>query len=272
LIKKIIRGFINFAKKRGLGLQVDKLIFLYYFIKNYKSNIEFVKLNPDIALPPRYMIFESYKLNYKDYYCNGFETAEWIKNIIEKYKNLSGPIFILDWGCGPSRVVRHLPELLCSGSNIYGSDYNQKTISWNKKNISNVKFISNDIIPPLKLESNYFDVIYSISVFTHLSEKHFIPWLLELFRVLKNDGILIVTLQGIAFTSRLNEKEKINFLKGNPITHQSNIEGHRSFAAFHPIEYVKKSINNYFQLEHFIPGKIINDSPQQDTWILRKIA
>ncbi|WP_449399183.1 hypothetical protein [Chryseobacterium wanjuense] len=39
---------------------------------------------------------------------------------------------VLDWGCDSARVVRHIPEILPNGS-VYGTDYNQSSIEWNKK-------------------------------------------------------------------------------------------------------------------------------------------
>ena len=51
------------------------------------------------------------------------------------------------------------------------------------------------IDPPLPLEYASFDLIWAISVFTHLTDNS-IPWLLELHRLLKPDGMLIATYMG----------------------------------------------------------------------------
>ncbi len=267
---KTLRRILNFARRNGCGQIVDKLIYFYQYSKNHRVNSAFIKNNPLLTLPPSYLLFESYKLNYKDYYQDGFETANWILNLFTPYIDLSKPIKILDWGCGPSRVVRHLPQLLMPGSVIYGSDYNTKTIEWNTKNVTGVQFIQNNLAPPLEIESSSLDAVYSISVFTHLSENLFQPWLQELLRIIRTDGILIITLHGDAFRIKLNEKEQIDFNSGNAIVHKSNIEGHRSFGAFHPKQYVERYIVNYFKIEKIIPGELINGIPQQDTWILRK--
>ncbi|HRG69590.1 MAG: class I SAM-dependent methyltransferase [Saprospiraceae bacterium] len=267
---KILRRILNFARRNGYGLLVDKIIYYYYNIKYSQNNEEFIKLNPTIPLPPSYMLFESYKLNYRDYYIYGRETAEWILNLISNHIDLNKQIKILDWGCGPSRVIRHLPQLLKDKSIIYGSDYNEDTISWNTRNIFGINFIKNDLIPPLKFENNYFDVVYSISVFTHLSEKLFLPWIIELNRILKHGGILIFTLHGDAFKIKLKESEQTQFINGNAVNHYSDIEGHRSYSTFHPRMYVERSIQGFFKIEKILPGEIKNGIPQQDTWIIRK--
>jgi SAM-dependent methyltransferase len=58
-----------------------------------------------------------------------------------------------------------------------------------------------EYMPPLELESASFDLIWSISVFTHLTDNS-LPWLLELHRLLKPGGLLIATYMG-RWTSEL---------------------------------------------------------------------
>jgi SAM-dependent methyltransferase len=58
-----------------------------------------------------------------------------------------------------------------------------------------------DYMPPLDLEPGSFDLIWSISVFTHLTDNS-LPWLLELHRLLKPGGVLIATYMG-QWTSEL---------------------------------------------------------------------
>ena len=51
------------------------------------------------------------------------------------------------------------------------------------------------ILPPLPLEDESFDLIWSISVFTHLTDNS-LPWLCELHRLLRPGGLLIATYMG----------------------------------------------------------------------------
>ncbi|MCB0829234.1 MAG: class I SAM-dependent methyltransferase, partial [Solirubrobacterales bacterium] len=50
-------------------------------------------------------------------------------------------------------------------------------------------------LPPLGLEHESFDLIYAVSVFTHLADES-LPWLIELHRLLKPGGRLIATYMG----------------------------------------------------------------------------
>ena len=49
--------------------------------------------------------------------------------------------------------------------------------------------------PPLPFEDATFDVVWSIAVFTHLTDQ-WAPWLLELRRVMRPGGILIASVMG----------------------------------------------------------------------------
>ena len=51
---------------------------------------------------------------------------------------------ILDWGCGPGRIVRHLPSIV-SKAKIFGSDYNEESINWCRENIEDVGFEVNGL-------------------------------------------------------------------------------------------------------------------------------
>ena len=102
---------------------------------------------------------------------------------------------VLEWGCGPGRVIRHLPALL-NEATIIGSDFNSESIDWCSKHILDVTFVKNELEPPLPFEKNLFDFIYAISVFTHLSESSCHQWIDELVRIIKPNGILMIWTNG----------------------------------------------------------------------------
>lgn len=188
--------------------------------------------------------------------------------ILKKYKTLSN-IKILDWGCGPGRIVRHLPNLL-PDCDIYGSDYNYKYIEWCNENLPEITFKTNDLTPPLQFEQNYFDLIYGISIFTHLSEKMHFSWVEEFKRVLKPGGILYITAHGLAFRQKLSDADKTLFDAGRLVYSKKTKEGHRTFVAFHSEKFMKELFSDFEILSHN-PGKTEGLSISQDVWIVRKI-
>ena len=254
-------------RKLSLIKFADRLRFYFVYVATSKSRHIFLKNNPTIKLPPAYYIYETFNLNYYSFYNKSIETAEWLVSFFQKHTTNKG-LTVLDWGCGPGRVIRHLPNFMDESCQFYGTDYNKSYIKWCKQNIQKVSFSSNQLTPPLNYNENTFDIIYGISIFTHLSEKMHFAWINELIRVLKPSGIIFLTLQGNIYRNKLTKEEKRNFDNGKLIVKSNTKEGHRTYSAFQPAIFVEKLIRGSEILEH-IEGEIVNGKPQQDIWIIR---
>jgi ubiquinone/menaquinone biosynthesis C-methylase UbiE len=245
----------------------------FYFerLKYKKDNDAFKKNYPDFILPPDFFIYETYRLNYKWYYEDGKNTAEEIVMLLSKYYDLSKPKKrILDWGCGPGRVVRHLPVLL-PHTEIYGTDYNENYINWCSENLKGISFSVNKIDPPMNFASSFFDALIGLSIFTHLSERNHVSWIKELYRIVKSGGYVLITTQGEAYHSRLTAIEK-NFFDSNQLAIRKYLnEGNRLYSSFQPAGFMKDLIAGKFQTIEYVPGKIENNEPVQDSWLLKKI-
>jgi len=99
---------------------------------------------------------------------------------------------ILDFGCGCSRVLQPIHNL-CPLWTLFGTDIDDVSIRWSKINISCAIFDVNQSMPPLRYGDGSFDLVYSMSVFSHLNEDMEVSWLRELVRVLKPSGHLYIT-------------------------------------------------------------------------------
>ena len=265
---KIKHRISFFLRKLKLIKAFDKVRFFLLYIKTFKEKKSFEKANPKAVLPPSYFIYETFGLAYEQFYNVSEEAAKWLISFFEKHKLLYN-VNILDWGCGTGRIIRHIPLLLDKSCRCYGSDYNTKYIEWCSKNIPEVTFTLNRLEPPLPFEDNKFDVIYGISIFTHLSEKMHYAWFDELFRVLKPGGILLLTLHGNAFKSKLPESKMKAFDQGCLVELSNTKEGHRTFTTFHPVAFIKRLAGSRKVLE-LTEGGFINGKPQQDVWIFQK--
>ena len=248
---------------------LDKLRFYVHFILKFGERKRFKKETPDVKIPPDYLIYESFNLNYNSYYHGGRKSAEWLLHCLEKHVSLTHMV-LLDWGCGPARIVRHMPDLLDKSCKIYATDYNARTIAWNKKNIKDVIFSENKTNPPLSYDESFFHIVYGISIFTHLPEELHYSWFNELVRVTKNGGIVFLTLQGDAFRMKLTDDEQKAYEKGYLVIRGKTKIGHRTYSAFHPKDFVHKLMDGHQILEH-IPGEIIHNKPSQDVWIVKII-
>lgn len=256
---------------RQLGLLhfADRANFQIQRFKNKQENREFVKKNPNIKLPPDYLIYESFQMNYKRYYTDSYDTAIWLTNHLKKHIKLEGKR-ILDWGCGPGRIIRHLPSVLNANCEFYGTDYNKKSIDWCSKNIPEIHFNNNSLHAQLPYTDNFIDVIYGISIFTHLSEQLHYNWFNELFRVLKPSGIMFLTTQGDNYRVKLTEKELQKYNRNKLVVRGNVKEGHRTFSAFHPKKFLKELFKNMEILEHIEIKPTNGKWVPQDIWIIKK--
>lgn len=102
---------------------------------------------------------------------------------------------VLDFGCGPGRVLRQFGAE-AERADFHGCDIHEQSIAWLREQVSpRVQLFVNDELPPLPRRDSSFDLIWAISVFTHLTDS-WSRWLLELHRLLDEGGLLIATFHG----------------------------------------------------------------------------
>jgi SAM-dependent methyltransferase len=102
---------------------------------------------------------------------------------------------VLDFGCGSARVLRHFAPEADRGV-FWGCDIDPLSIDWDEANLSPpFKFFTNGIAPPLSLPASSLDLIWAMSVFTHITDL-WSDWLAEMRRLLAHDGILIASFLG----------------------------------------------------------------------------
>jgi SAM-dependent methyltransferase len=101
---------------------------------------------------------------------------------------------VLDFGCGAGRVLRQfLPE--AESGEFWGCDLYEPTIAWLDENLTPpFRFYVNEK-RPMPHPDDHFDLVYAISVFTHITDE-WADWLLELHRILKPGGLLLATFIG----------------------------------------------------------------------------
>lgn len=100
---------------------------------------------------------------------------------------------ILDFGCGCGRVLRQLPERF-PRARIHGADVDAEAVAWCEDSLP---FLAGahplPDHPPSKLAAEHFDLIFAISVFTHLPLSVERAWLSELRRLSKPGALIILS-------------------------------------------------------------------------------
>lgn len=194
------------------------------------------------------------------------EITEWTKPyIIER-----NPC-ILDWGCGVGRILRHMPVLQPTAV-LYGCDINEDMIQWDKKKYQSITFTTINNFTPTPYAPSFFDLIYGISIFTHIESERQIEWVFELHRILKKNGLLVITTQGTNYHNKLLTQEKKVLESKGVYTKSFFKKGHRMMSTYNQSEQFKTLFEPYFTLLEYQngkknPGKIGG----QDLWIFQKL-
>jgi SAM-dependent methyltransferase len=179
---------------------------------------------------------------------------------------------ILDFGSGCGRVIQNLRDRPAS-STLYATDIDPDLVDWGKKNLGDIQWSLNNFAPPLPFNDGSFDLIYCISVFTHLDENFQHEWLQELQRIAKQGATLILTVHGEYATRRLDlsyrdEIHKRGFMYIPGPTGKLKLDGLPDFyqTTYHTREYVYNQWSTYFDIVDYVERGINN---HQDAVILR---
>lgn len=180
---------------------------------------------------------------------------------------------VLDFGCGPGGVMRNFKDAPAS-CQLYGTDIDSESISWCKKYLPHIRWSINGYQPPLPFADNTFDLIYAISVFTHLNEEFQHSWLRELRRIAKPGATIILTVHGeydinTLPTSYQNQIHSYGFMFLISTTGKLKLDKLPDFyqTAFHTQEYIRREWSTYFDVVRYLERGINN---HQDAVLLRK--
>jgi SAM-dependent methyltransferase len=100
---------------------------------------------------------------------------------------------VLDHGCGSGRVARLFKD---QGKDFHAVDIDRRFIDWYHEALPYVKARVVEPGEPLPYADDTFDLIYQVSVLTHVDERTHKALLEELARVAKLGGVLLLTVSG----------------------------------------------------------------------------
>jgi SAM-dependent methyltransferase len=179
---------------------------------------------------------------------------------------LDGNESILDFGCGCGRVTRYWADF--NGS-VAGSDVNRKAIAWCREHLDFASFLENGLEPELDIEDETFDVVYALSVFTHLTGDLQLAWRDELHRVLGPGGRLLISTHGRSYLAKLDPDEREQFERGELVVRWPEMPGTNLCSAYHPEQYLRETFARGFTFVELDPEGA-RGNPTQDLVLLRK--
>jgi SAM-dependent methyltransferase len=154
------------------------------------------KVHPDDEM---YLFFTTHPnhLNtpLKSYFMSGERMAQNLLDILLKVgKPIDEINSFLEFACGYGRFTRHLLGYL-DPEKITVSDVYKNAVDFQKSTFGVEGFYSAFDPNELKLPADY-DVIFVASLFSHLPEKTWRPWIAKLFNSLSENGLLIFSTHG----------------------------------------------------------------------------
>lgn len=178
---------------------------------------------------------------------------------------------VLDFGCGCGRVLLWLaqryPQL-----RLAGCDTDQAAIRWCASHLAAVAdFQVNPALPPTSYPSGHFDLIYALSVLTHLDADYQARWLTEWHRLLRPGAYLLTTVHGEAFADRLpaDLRQRLHE-QGFLFTRDYGMQGiFPDFyqVSYHTTAYVQQTFSGQFEILAHLPAAMTSG---QDMVIMRK--
>jgi SAM-dependent methyltransferase len=153
---------------------------------------------------------------------------------------------VLDLGCGCGRSLVPLSQRH-PGPAYHGCDIDAPAVAWLRAHHPDLDVRVNAFAPPLPHPDASFDLVYAISLFTHLDEPGQDRWLAEVRRVLAPGGLAVLTIHGAEAFERFASGASVSAIPAE------RIAAHRPFGAgSFAYEEVAPSRWNAVR---FIPGK-----------------
>jgi SAM-dependent methyltransferase len=173
---------------------------------------------------------------------------------------------VLDFGCGCGRVTRYFKDHL---GGVAGSDVNGEAVAWCRDNLAFAHFERNGLAPPLAFTDDSFDLVYALSVFTHLTADLQLAWRDELRRVLRPGGRLLITTHGNSYVPRLDDAERARFERGELVVRWAEVVGSNLCSAYHPERYLRETFAQGFAFLK-LEAEGARGNPTQDLVLLQK--
>jgi SAM-dependent methyltransferase len=216
-----------------------------------------------VPLPPRRLMVRVAGTADSDWFLRGGRAGY---DAIAAHVRLADIDAVLVFGCGCGRVTRYFRG---HAGEVAGSDVSADAIAWCRDNLRFGRFEVNGLAPPLAFDDESFDLVYALSVFTHLTAELQLAWRDELRRILRPRGRLLITTHGQSYLPRLDEEERSRFEDGELVVRWSEVVGSNLCSAYHPEGYLRDTFAQGFEFLE-LEAEGARGNPTQDLVLLQK--
>lgn len=211
------------------------------------ENVRIRRENPAVRFPPSDLSTAALNhCDYRRYLETGLVHARFVMQTIRRYTT-ARDLSVCDWGCGPGRIIQHLPSLDDGIARLIGTDCHEATIDWCRQSLPDIEFLVHGMNPPLSLVTGSIDVVYCCAVFTHLAEPLHHAWISEILRLLRPGGLLIASVHGNRLQDRMAADELNAYRSGRLVVRPEGREGETSFVSFASDRFVRERLLNCFE-------------------------
>jgi SAM-dependent methyltransferase len=179
----------------------------------------------------------------RDYLADGWRTMVELHDILDLYgltlRQCDG---FLEFACGHGRFTRHLSNKLPKGK-LHVSDVVPGSVDFLIDSFGVQGFYST-IDPAELVIADKYQIIFVLSLFSHLPASAWGPWFQVLYQALKPGGLLIFSTHG----SKCARMEQIDWgsdeYRFYPYSESSALDGQVYGCAYASIEFVRSAITN----------------------------
>jgi len=264
----------NSAVTRDLGLAIERLEAGRRDLEIRLGQLEDILARETglLPLPPKHLQERVVGVYVPEFFASGYQMCGQFNDVLGKAgKELSDFTDILDFGCGCGRTLRALAELMPS-ARLSGTDIDPEAIQWLKDNYDSIaRFEVNTPLPPMPFDDDSFDLVLSVSVFTHLPEEMQFAWLEDTARVTRPGGYMIHTIRAENCFEQITEAQRAAVREnGFLFIDVMDTDGLPDFyrTTYHSHDYVRKEWGRYFEIVDILEYGV---SHNQDAVLIKNI-
>lgn len=237
----------SFAEMMGLNCQISPQDDIFHFFAGHPTSV-----NP-----------------LRDYFADGWRTLSELMLLLEKVDQpLSKVQHFLEFASGHGRFTRHLAKAIGTEA-VTVSDVVEDSVQFSTQTFGVKGFVSTTE-PEQVVWPQRYDVVFVLSLFTHLPLKSWGRWLSHLYQSVQPGGVLVFTTHGLEAQARQQVAMNEEGFRFFPSSESNAIESQEYGTTFTSDAFVRSQIAQTVGLEHlqlFAPTAFWN---YQDAYIIAK--